>query len=52
MEIEPENQDQEKKPTTDGQEKGNDNEEIARKIPTVTPDLDNLEPSPNPDNDN
>jgi hypothetical protein len=50
MEIEPENQDQESK-TTSG-EAGNDssNEDIAKEIPTVTPDRDNLEPGPNEDN--
>ncbi len=44
MEIEPENTEQEKKPAADQQ--GQDNEELAKEIPTVTPDDDNLEAGP------
>lgn len=51
MEIEPENQDQEKNPKSDQQEKSKDNEGLAKEIPTVTPDDDNLEPGPNEDAD-
>jgi hypothetical protein len=45
MATEPENEDQVKKPESDQQEKNN-NEDLAKQIPTVTPDTDNLEPSP------
>lgn len=39
MLTEPENKEEEKKPQAD-------NEDIAKQIPTVTPDQDNLEPVP------
>ncbi len=44
MGTEPENQDQEQDAAKQQQIK--DNEELARSIPTVTPDTDNLEPEP------
>lgn len=44
METEPENQDQEQDAAKQQQIK--DNEELAKSIPTVTPDMDNLEPEP------
>ncbi|MEX8547462.1 MAG: hypothetical protein V5804_07655 [Mucilaginibacter sp.] len=49
METAPENQDQENKPASGEAEKGKDNEELAREIPTVTPNDDDeaLEPNPN-----
>ena len=46
MQIEPENQEQEKKPATGQDQQGINNEELAKEIPTVTPDDDNLEPGP------
>ena len=49
MEAQPENQDQEQKPAADQQEKIKANEELAKSIPTVTPDTDNLEPGPDKD---
>lgn len=45
MEMEPENQDQNKKPLSD-QQQGVNNEEFAKEIPTVTPDTENIEPVP------
>ncbi|MVN21543.1 hypothetical protein [Mucilaginibacter arboris] len=45
MEIVPENQDQETRPDST-QEQDKDNEELAKEIPTVTPDTENLEPGP------
>ena len=51
MEVQPENQDQEKKPVPEPQKNQiDDNENLAREIPTASPDRDNLEPGPNPDN--
>ena len=49
METAPENQDQENKPASGEAENGKDNEELAKEIPTVTPDNDNdgVEPNPN-----
>ncbi len=46
MEIQPENQGQEKKPASGQQGQNKDNEELAKQIPTVTPDDDNLEAGP------
>lgn len=43
MSTEPENQEKEEKPD---HQKDNSNEDIAKEIPTVTPDQDNLEPMP------
>ena len=48
MEMEPENQDQHKKPASNQQEENN-NEELAKEIPTVTPDTENIEPVPDVD---
>lgn len=44
MSTEPENQEKEEKPRTERSDKSN--EDIAKQIPTVTPDQDNLEPVP------
>ncbi len=54
MEITPENQDQEKKPASEEQGGIKDNEELAREIPTVTPDDDdeNTEPGPEENSSN
>lgn len=46
MEIKPENQDQEKKPASEEQGGIKDNEELAREIPTVTPNDDDENPEP------
>ncbi len=46
MELQPENQDQEQKPAEGQQDQAQDNEDLAKKIPTVTPESDNLEPLP------
>jgi len=43
MLTEPENQEEEKKPNP---QRDNTEEDIAKQIPTVTPDQDNLEPVP------
>lgn len=43
MSVEPENQEPKEKPQT---QSDNTNEDIAKQIPTVTPDQDNLEPVP------
>lgn len=48
MEIQPENQDQHKKPASEEQQ-GKDNEALAKEIPTVTPDTETLEPVPDVD---
>ena len=47
METMPENQDQENKPASGEAEKGKDNEELAREIPTVTPNDDDEDLEPN-----
>jgi len=53
MEIKPENQDQEKKPASEEQGGIKDNEELAREIPTVTPnDDENPEPGPEENSSN
>lgn len=46
MEVQPDNQDQEKKPQPGQQGQKEDNEALAKEIPTVTPDDDNLEAGP------
>lgn len=51
MQIEPENQDQQKNSTAKEGEKSSSNEEIAKEIPTVTPDNDNDDLEANPDHE-
>ena len=48
METAPEKQEQENKPTLGEAEKGKDNEELGREIPTVTPDDDDEDPETTP----
>ncbi len=47
MSTEPEKQEKVEKPN---QQQDNTSEEIAKQIPTVTPDQDNLEPVPDEEN--
>jgi hypothetical protein len=49
METAPENQEEET--ASKQKEQGVDNEELAKEIPTVTPDDDNLEPEQDKDED-
>lgn len=51
MQIEPENQDQKENETLNEVKNGNSNEEIAKQIPTVTPDNDNDDLQSNPDHE-
>lgn len=48
METAPENQEQETKPNPGESEKGKDNEQLGREIPTVTPDDDAEDPETSP----